>query len=192
MTSTTDWFSLEVIRQHRRQIEEDLRSVILASIPRKEKELEAFRRQQVDKLYDKLASRPILPCRNSFRQLPSVKLIDFLDQKSIREYVDNGKIMPALNDNLASWLHVTKDAFGKKLGYEKWISVSTKQFHPADRADAFFQCLKCQHVPERNALHGTLSFGEACRHICSGLSKVKRNRVVWTPDTFEVDQKVGG
>lgn len=178
------------LRQNRDKIESDLRNKVLAVEPAEKKELRRFRSIQIKSLYENIDGRMVRPIKAVFNRLPAIQLLESLERETAEHLIENGEFMKMVNDNLSAWIKDTKDRFGKLLGHERWISISSKTFHPADRADAFFQCKKCHRVPTADTVYGALTFQKACLHLCQGLSKLQREKAEWCVSDFEVDQKV--
>jgi hypothetical protein len=180
-----------VLRQHRHAIELDLRRAAVNVANRELKDVCGFRQDAIGALYRNVGGRMIIPHKAEFGRLAAIKMLESLDSQTIESLLESGDLLKAVAANLEVWIQEAKESFGTKLGHEGWISISSKHFHPADRCNAFFQCKKCRWVSERCALYGAITFQDACRHVCRGMSAHRRAKAPWDPDMFEVDQKAG-
>ncbi|KAF8637918.1 hypothetical protein AX17_002540 [Amanita inopinata Kibby_2008] len=139
--------------------------------------------------------RIILPPFSTFLRFPIVAFLLELEAAQGRASLsgmlegDSNEIQTLIRSELVKWEAFARNQLSKVLGYNDWVSVSTKVLHPVDRLSARFQCKNCHHVAARYK-DLCLDFIGACAHECEDQKGQIWSRESWEPSKFEKDEKV--
>jgi hypothetical protein len=139
----------------------------------------------------------IVPSFAQFKTLPVLGMLRSCSLPVLQRWPAKGKssqplpsLSALLDDNLKTWTENARSGFALLLGVQNWVPISKTIIHPVERALAWFQCTKCHSVSGRSKITQSLSFSNACSHVCRQLNRSQRAKADWKPSMFEVDQKV--
>ena len=179
--------------KHRDTIERELRSSKEDTLRRKEQARSASISASIRSTYHRFHQQHediVMPSLHEFTTLEVVQVLKTLDADGFHCLKQSGELDKLVARGVQLWEAEIRSHFAEKLGYSSWLSISSKILHPVDRVTAYFECNKCHSARAKESTLDTLTFKEACGHVCHGLNAKQRAKAAWKPDMFRADEKV--